>query len=135
MSQYRPPTEKSKYYLPKQTFLTVVHYCLQYPLWVDELRDLPAAGAIDYQKDRVITSPNPDQIERQAIRRAELDDKCGKVEKTAKEVAGPVLGPWLIKGVCYDRPYIYLQAKGIPCGKKMYYQIRRRFYYEMSKRI
>ena len=135
MAQYRPPAKSSKYYLPKETFLTVVHYCRQYPTWREELRKSPdAIMGIDYQKDRVQVSPSSDHIERIAIRRVALDEKCRTLEGTAYLVAGELAG-WLIKGVCYGHPYKYLQTKGIPCGKDLYYQIRRRFYYEMAKRI
>jgi len=135
MAQYRTPAKSSKYYIPKETFLTVVHYCRQYPTWQEELKKEPVViTGIDYQRDRVQVSPSSDQVERIAVKRVAIYEKCKNVEDTADFVAGD-LARWLIKGVCYGYPYKYLQAKGIPCGKDLYYQIRRRFYYEMSKRI
>ena len=135
MSQHRTPSEKSKYYVPKETFLTVVHYCKQYPLWVDELSIVPDMNkAIDYARDRVQTSPTADQVENIAIRRAEIDRKRKQLEDTAHEVADD-LSPWVIRGVCYDLPYYYLKTQGIPCGKDKYYDLRREFYWKMSKLI
>lgn len=135
MAQFRTPTISSKYFVPKETFLTVVHYCRQYPGWLEELRRGPdMVKAIDYQKDRVQVSPSSDQLERVAIRRAALYEKLRSVEYTAEIVAGDLAG-WLIKGVCYGHPYHYLQQKGIPCGKDLYYQLRRRFYFEMAQRL
>ena len=135
MSQHRTPSEKSKYYVPKETFLTVVHYCKQYPLWVDELSIVPDMNkAIDYARDRVQTSPSADQVENIAIRRAEIDRKRKQLEDTAHEVADD-LSPWVIRGVCYDLPYYYLKTQGIPCGKDKYYDLRREFYWRMSKLI
>ena len=135
MSQYRTPTRKSKYYVPKETFLTVVHYCKQYPLWLEELSIEPnTLKAIEYDRDRVQTSPSSDQVERLAIRRAEIDRKRKQLEAVADMVAED-LAPWIIRGACYDLPYYYLQQQGIPCGKDLYYQLRRRFYYEMAREI
>ncbi len=135
MSQHRTPSEKSKYYVPKETFLTVVHWCKQYPLWVDELSIEPDMNkAVVYDRDRVQTSPSADQVENIAIRRAEIDRKRKQLEDTAHEVADD-LAPWIIRGVCYDLPYYYLKMQGIPCSKDVYYVLRRKFYYEMAKRI
>lgn len=135
MSQHRIPTTKSKYYVPKETFLTVVHYCKQYPLWVDELSIEPDMNkGIDYDRERVQTSPSADQVPNIAIRRAEIDRKRKQLEDTAHMVADD-LAPWVIRGACYDLPYHYLRTQGIPCGKDLYYSLRRKFYYEMAKRI
>ena len=43
MGQIRIPKEGGKYWLPKQRFLTVYHYCLQYPEWEDEYNALRSA--------------------------------------------------------------------------------------------
>jgi len=37
-------SKKSKYYLPKEEYLTVKHFCLQYPAWEAELDALPDAA-------------------------------------------------------------------------------------------
>lgn len=135
MGKYRAPTEKSKYYVPKETYLMVVHWCHQYPAWVDELNALADAGkAITYDQERVQTSGGYDSTADLAIRRAEISRKKDMVDETAEEVAGN-LYKWLILGVCHDYPYHQLETCGIPCGKDLYYQIRRRFYYEMAKKI
>ena len=135
MSQYRAPSEKSKYYVPKETFLTVVHYCKQYPLWAEELSINPdMSKAITYDKDRVQSSPSADQVEKIAIRRAEIGRKKRQLEEAAQSVADD-LWQWIVRGACYDLPYHYLKRQGIPCGKDLYYQLRRKFYYEMSRRI
>lgn len=135
MSKHRTLSRKSKYYLPKETFLTVVHYCKQYPLWADEIRHTAdTRGALTYDKDRVQTSNDYDPTSSTAMRLAEVSAKKEAVDQVAVDVGG-VIAEWLILGVCYGVPFFQLRDKGIPCGKDMYYDRRRKFYFEMAKKI
>jgi hypothetical protein len=135
MTQYRVPKKTSKYYVPEQVYLTVVHFCRQYPLWKAELEINPnTQKAIDYSRDVVQTSNQFDQTSEIAMDRKMIADKKELVEKTAHEVAG-VLAEWLLLGVGHGLTYYQLVDKGIPCGKDMYYDIRRKFYFVLSKRI
>lgn len=135
MSQYRIPTENSKYYVEKELYLTTVHFCKQYPAWLAELSIQPdTSKAITYDRDRVQTSPNGDGVVNIAIRRAELSRKVKLVESVAEDVAGGMYR-WLILGVCYGVPFFQLLDQGIPCGKDMYYGMRRKFYHQLSQKI
>lgn len=135
MTQYRTPRKTSKYYVPSEVYLTTVHFCRQYPLWASELDTEPDSGkAIDYSKEYVQHSNSFDGTSEIAMRRKMVADKKKLVEDTAHEVAG-VMEKWLIMGVCYGLTYFQLLDRGIPCGKDMYYNLRQRFYYELSKRI
>ncbi len=135
MTQYRVPKKTSKYYVPEQVYLTVVHFCRQYPLWKAELEINPnTQKAIDYSRDVVQTSNQFDQTSEIAMDRKMIADKKELVEKTAHEVAG-VFAKWLLLGVGHGLTYYQLVDKGIPCGKDMYYDIRRKFYFVLSKRI
>jgi len=135
MTQYRVPKKTSKYYVPEQVYLTVVHFCRQYPLWKAELEIIPnTQKAIDYSHDTVQTSNQSDQTAEIAMDRKMISDKKDLVESTAREVAG-VLAEWLLLGVGHGLTYYQLVDKGIPCGKDMYYDIRRKFYFVLSKRI
>ena len=135
MSKHRIPTRKSKYYVPKETFLTVLHYCRQYPLWVAELSvDPSTVRAIRYDMDRVQASGGSDPTLEAAVRRTAIERKKAEVDAAAKEVADG-MSDWLIEGVCYGKTYYQLKQKGIPCGKNLYYKWRRRFYYRMAQII
>ena len=135
MPKHRSPAIAGAYYIPKETFLTVIHYCKQYPLWVAELEVEPDTGkAITYDAERVQTSNNFDPVSEMAMRRTELKKKKAAIEDVAGRVAG-WLDKWILLGVCYDLPYYQLKHRGIPCGKDLYYKLRRKFYYEMAKRI
>lgn len=135
MAEHRTLSTKNKYYLPKETFLMVIHYCKQYPTWKAELEAMTdTSRAITYDQDRVQTSNDSDPTSELAMRRAEISRKKELVEQTAKEVAGS-MWHWLILGVCHDHPFHYLDHRGIPCGKDLYYKLRQKFYFEMAKKI
>ena len=113
----------------------VIHYCKQYPTWEAELEAMNDANTgIAYDQDRVQSSHNSDPTADLAVRRAEISKKKAVIDETAQEVAGS-MWHWLILGVCHDHPYYYLRQSGIPCGKDLYYKLRRIFYYEMSRKI
>lgn len=135
MTQYRIPAKSSKYYVERELYMTVVHFCRQYPTWIAELNiDPDTSRAITYDKECVQTSMTGDMTADLAIRRVKIAEKVKLIDDTAKEVAGSC-NSWLILGVCYGIPFFQLVSQGIPCGKDMYYSMRRKFYYLVSKRI
>lgn len=135
MTQYRIPAANSKYYVERELYLTVVHFCRQYPTWIAELSvDPDASRAITYDKERVQTSVTGDVTADLAIRRVKIAEKVKLIDDIAAEVAGSC-SKWLVLGACYGVPFFQLVDQGIPCGKDMYYNMRRKFYYLVSKRI
>lgn len=135
MTQYRIPKETSKFFVPGEVYLTVVHFCRQYPLWVSELKIDPDSGqAIDYSKEHVQTSSQFDSTSELAMRRVMISQKKQLVDSVAREVAGN-MNEWLVMGVGNGLTFFQLRDRGMPCGKDMYYNMRQKFYYELSKRI
>lgn len=136
MSQFRIPTKNSKYYVPKETYLTAVHFCKQYPIWTAELAMTPnPVQGVSYDRDVVQTSGQGDATAMLAIRRAEMARKKKLVDDTAQHVGGDKYASWILQGVCFNLAWYQLEQRGIPCGRDVYYSMRRRFYYELSTRI
>lgn len=116
-------------------YLTVIHYCRQYPLWVQILKaETDALQGLSYDKDKVMTFGNSDTTAALGARRADISNKKEIIETTAKEVANG-MHKWIILGCCYNMTYFQLKHNGIPCGKDTYYKLRRRFYYAVSEKI
>lgn len=135
MTVIRKPAKNSKYYVEKEVFDTVLHFCRQYPLWVAELKaDSTSVAGLNYDKDAIQTSNDSDPTSKLGMRRAMISRKKDLVDNCARQVAAD-LSDWLIKGVGYGLTYYQLYERGIPCSRNTYYSIRRRFYYEMSKLI
>lgn len=137
MAQHRIPRENSKYFIPKEEYLTVLHFCRQYPYWEAELaairEDIPGSG-IDTQKEKVQSSNQYDPVSTMAMRMATISKKKKLVDDVVRECSAG-MDKWVILGVCHGLTYQQLKQRGIPCSPNTYYKIRRYFYYRMSKVI
>lgn len=137
MAQHRIPKENSKYYIPKEEYLTVLHYCRQYPYWEAELAAIQegiAGSGIDTEKERVQSSNQFDPVSTMGIRMAAISKKKKLVDDAIHSCAAG-MDKWIILGVCHGLTYPQLRQRGIPCSPNTYYKIRRYFYYRMSKII
>ena len=135
MSKYRVPSERSKYYIPKEDYLTAIHYSLRYPLWKQEVTDMAnTARAITYDKDKVQSTNNFDSTFEAAVRIEEKQHKIQLIDDTIEKVAGN-MSEWLRLGVCYGLTFDQLKGKKMPCERDMYYLMRRHYYYELVKKI
>lgn len=127
-------SQKNKYYLPKQEYLTAVHWCMRYPDWKRELSVSPdMSGAIRYDLDRVQTSAG-NKLEDIAIKRVEIENKVMIMENAAKRAA-PGFYMYLLDGVGYGLTFWQLKKRGIPCGKNLYYAARQYFYWLIAQKI
>ncbi len=126
---------KDKYKISKHRFLELYHFCLQYPEWKKELTFLTdTVKAIGYSEEIKGTGTGS-PTERLAIKRAELEEKCKMIEQAAIEADAEIY-PYILKGVTEEyTSFRYLkQTMGIPCGKNMYYDRRRRFFWILSRK-
>lgn len=137
MSKYRPPSRRNKYYIPKEDYLTAIHYSLRYPLWKQELDSFAnTAKAIVYDKDRVQSSGDYDSTYEATVKITEGDiaKKVHLIDNTITRTAKG-LDDFLRLGVCYGLTFNQLKNKGMPCERDLYYEMRRHYYYELSKQI
>lgn len=131
----RPLNEK-KYNITKHRFAELYHFCMQYPEWKDELNyKTDNINSIDIS-DMPVNHNNVSSVEKLALRRLQLESKCKIIEQTAIE-ADPELYQYILKAVTNEGiSYNYLKmVMNIPCGKKMWYDRRRKFYYLLSEKI
>lgn len=128
-------SKNSKYYIQKEDYLNALHFCLRYPTWVAVLSTDPdTSKAIAYDQERVQTSGDSDPAAEIAIKRAEIAKKKQLVDDIIHEVA-PEFEKYLRLGVCYGMPEWQLESMGMPCGKDLYYERRRKFYWMLSNKI
>ena len=128
-------SQKNTYFLPREEYLTALHFALRYPLWCEELRTDPdTSRAIRYDGDRVQTSGGSDMTAETAMRRKIIADKKKLVEETAM-AAGKEIYPFLLKGVTGGFTFWQLKQQGLPCEKDMYYDRRHKFYYLLAQKI
>lgn len=131
------PLNKEKYEVSKHRFQEIYHHCMQYKEWKDELRycedTVKSIGAMNEGRASGGTGSATEQL---AIKRIKLREKCELIEQTAIEADAEIY-PYILKGVTEEFASCkYLkEVCGMPCGKDMYYDRRRKFYWLMSKKI
>ena len=129
------PLNKDKYEISKHRFLELYHFCLQYQEWKNELNHMQDTVKSTGYGTTTAGSGGDSATERLVIRREKLRKNCERIEQTAIET-DPDIYEYILIGVTTEYgSYRYLSSIGMPCGKTMYYERRRRFYWLLSKKI
>lgn len=129
-------SKKNKYFISKHRYYELKHFCLQYPEWIDEYRELSQMGLEHYIQDGMPKGTDPvDSTADLAMRLARLRDKIEAVTDVAKN-ADPELSNYILKAVTEGYSFVYLKTvMDIPCEKDMYYDRYRKFFYLLSRRL
>lgn len=117
-------------------YYMAMHFAYQYHEWQKELSGLTDTSKAIQYSDMPKGNINPDPTGDLVERRERLVRNIDIVEQCARD-ADSDLYEWLMLGVTNDGiTYESLRMlKGIPCGRKMYYDRRRKFYYLLSRKI
>lgn len=123
-----------EYGISSKRYAELKMFCEQYPEWKDELlvkgNPLKGAGYSDMPRGSFKQSSETEEI---SIRCVELDRKCDLIDEAAKKSAED-LWEYMIKNVCYNKPFAYLQTiMHIPCSERSFYDKRRYFFYLLDK--
>ncbi len=127
-------SQKNKYWIDKHRHYELKHYCLQYPLWKKAYQSFSDVDTPLSMIEEVRTSNLPgDPTAKRALMRAYYSDKMRLIEETAKE-ADWYLYEYILKAVTEGLSYTHLKTRlNIPCGKDMYYDRYRKFFWLLSK--
>lgn len=128
-------SEKSKYYIDKHRYYELKHFCLQYKEWKKgyELCNESIIFASNLENSPSGGSGHSDLTAKYAIRRVEYAKRIHIIEKAAME-ADKDLYLYILKAVTEGLSYPYLKTKlEIPCGKDMYYDRYRKFFWLLSE--
>lgn len=127
-------SEKNKYWIDKHRYYELKHFCLQYPVWkrayiaMDALMRVPS-DLTSYRKTNTHSDPTSKCVEDMSY----YSERMGIIEKAAHS-ADPDLANYILKGVTENLSYTYLKTRlEIPCGRDMYYDRYRRFFWFLNK--
>lgn len=128
-------SEKNKYYIDKHRYYELKHFCLQYKEWKKayELCNDSIIFTTSLDVSSFGTATPSDLTAKYAIRKAEYAGKIHMIEQAAME-ADEFLYKYILKAVTEGLSYTYLKSVlEIPCGKDMYYDRYRRFFWLLSE--
>lgn len=127
-------SRKNEYWIDKHRHYELKHFCLQYPTWKKEYITLGVPTIATSILDK-LPSGNTigDPTAEYAMRRLYYAERIDLVEKTAKE-ADKYLYEYILRAVTEGLSYTYLKSRlEIPCGKDMFYDRYRRFFWLLSE--
>lgn len=127
-------SEKNKYYIDKHRYYELKHFCMQYNEWKKAYASCNESIIFASKFEKESTSNIPSDITaKYAIKRAYYAGRIKIVERAAME-ADEFLYPYILKAVSEGLSYTYLKAKlDIPCGRDMYYDRYRKFFWLLSE--
>jgi hypothetical protein len=128
-------SEKNKYYVDKHRYYELKHFCLQYKEWKKAYASCceSVIFASNYE-EHISSNSHSDITAKYATLRAQYAKKIMLVEGAAME-ADPILYRYILKAVTEGLSYTYLKnTMNIPCGKDMYYDRYRRFFWLLNNK-
>lgn len=127
-------SQKNRYWIDKHRHYELKHFCLQYPTWKKAYEDFDNTSISLSTIENVPTSNLPgDPTAKRAVMKAHYSERINLIEKIAKE-ADRYLYEYILRAVTEGLSYTYLKSKlDIPCGKDMYYDRYRRFFWLLSE--
>ena len=126
-------SEKNKYWISKHRHYELKHFCLQYYTWKKTYAELDGFTSQGTDSGYPRTNTPGDPTAKCVDLRSVYLDRMDLVRRIAFE-ADPDLASYIFKAVTEGLSYTYLKTKmRIPCGKDMYYDRYRRFFWLLSK--
>ena len=125
---------KNRYYIDKHRHYELKHFCLQYPKWKKAyIESLDAETPLSMIEGSQTSDGVYDPKSSRALTRAYYSKRMQMLEQVAKD-ADKYLWFYILKAVTEGLSYTYLKTKlDIPCGKDMYYDRYRRFFWLLSE--
>ena len=123
---------KNKYWISKHRYLELKHFCLQYPEWKREYKQIrnlpPSEGFV-----KASTNQSGDFfVEYVALRRTDILQRMELIEKIARQT-DDYLAPFIFVAVTEERAYTWLRANGMACGKDMFYDRYHKFFWLLDQ--
>lgn len=128
-------SKRNKFYIPKSRYYELKYHCLQYKDWKKSRAELermlgPAAATMKVARGSAKANP----VLQMALIFMYYDTMIKELEQCCKD-AEPELADYILKGVTEGLSYESLRAKyEIPCGKDMYYDRYRKFFYILDNK-
>lgn len=125
-------SEKNKYWIDKHRHYELKHFCLQYPSWKKAYNSLDGFEGRNKDVYCKVTTPS-DPTGKVVEMRTVYLERMELVKRIAYE-ADRELGSYIFVAVTEGLSYTYLRTKlSIPCGRDMYYDRYRRFFWLLSQ--
>ena len=136
MTTTRPEvSKKNDYYISRERYYELKHFCLQYPEWKRDYKALALKGvrSPNLEIPRVGKTTNQlSKVETDAMAMEELSRHIMLVEATAV-VADAEISNYILQAVTEGKSYEYMLLNcGIPCSRDTFYKRYRKFFWLLN---
>ena len=127
-------SEKNKYYIDKHRYYELKHFCLQYNEWKKAYASCNESLIFASNLEKMPSTNLPsDLTAKYAMKKAYYGERIKLIEHAAKE-ADDFLYPHIMRAVTEGLAYTHLKTRyDIPCGRDMYYDRYRKFFWLLSE--
>ncbi len=127
-------SRKNRYWISRHRHYELKHFCLQYPIWKKTVYNLHNSNTSSSIVTRGSSSNLPgDPTGDLVIADMYYTEKIKMVERIA-EKTDKHLSKYILKAVTEGLSYAQLKSRlEIPCGRDMYYDRYRRFFWLLSQ--
>ena len=127
-------SSNNKYWVSKHRYYELKHFCLQYPVWKQNVMDSYGSNMTSSITERISFVNRPgDPTGRLALSNIYYSECMKLIERTAVE-ADEYLSYYILKAVTEGLSYTYLKSRlEMPCGRDTYYDRYRRFFWLLSE--
>lgn len=126
-------SKRSKWYIDKERYYELLHFCRQYPSWKKRLVLLQAASIPSHNTSPLYSSNLVScPTESLAIELASLSSKMDLIE-TACNLTDEFLSNYILKAVTEGLSFNYLSLQmNMPASRDTFYDRYRKFFYILS---
>lgn len=126
-------SKKNPYYIPKERYLELKHFCLQYPYWQQRRCDLAFDPYSSKMEETGVKAKHFDMMTWSSYIR--YTEHMVLVEATARET-DPAIGTYILESVVTGKSYESVNAlHAIPCCRNIFYALRRKFFWILDKKL
>lgn len=116
-----------KYGISKERYRELFYFCMQYGEWKESIAyGIRPACTDNISHGSGISNPT----EQMAIHNQKALENCRLIEDVAK-AAGGYIWKYILKNVTEGIAYEYMN---VPCGRRYFYEIRKKFFFMLSQR-
>lgn len=127
-------SEKNKYYIDKHRYYELKHFCLQYNEWKKAYASCCESLVFTSKFDGGPAKNDiGDLTAKYALKRARYGARIELIDRLVRET-DDCLYPYILRAVTENLSYTYLKTRlEIPCGRDMYYDRYRKFFWLLSE--
>ena len=127
-------SQRNRYWIDKHRHYELKHFCLQYPIWKKSMCNIyNSLNATSAFERRPSSNLPGDPIGDLVVMKLHYENKIELIERIA-EKTDIGLAKYILKAVTEGLSYTQLKTRlNIPCGRDMYYDRYRRFFWLLSQ--